>query len=298
MSAAVPVQVYGTSPIKRVRRTRDQVDTLDAALLRIVSAIRPATVRQTFYQAEVAGLVPKDEAKGYRVVQRRLVALRQSGRLDYSAIVDNIRWVQGHTRYDGADDFAGEVASLYRRDYWSRSPVRVEVWIEKDALAAVLFPTVVEEWGLDLYVSRGFASLSYIENAALAARADGRPLYVYILSDLDPSGVSLARTVARDLPERAKPVPVHVQRIAVTPEQVVILDLPTRPTKATDSRAKAFVREFGPNSVELDAIAPGTLRSLVSATIEAHADTREIEHMKLIEQQERLSLTSFMRAMQ
>jgi hypothetical protein len=40
---------YGTSPIKRKRRTRAEVEALDAALYDIASVYAPATVRQVFY---------------------------------------------------------------------------------------------------------------------------------------------------------------------------------------------------------------------------------------------------------
>ncbi len=59
---------------------------LDQAVIDIVAEIEPATVRQVFYQAVVHGLVPKDEAKEYKLVQRRLVKLRESGDIPYSTL--------------------------------------------------------------------------------------------------------------------------------------------------------------------------------------------------------------------
>jgi hypothetical protein len=53
---------------------------------------------------------------------------------------------------------------------------------------------------------------------------------------------------------------IHFERIAVTPAQIAAWDLPSRPTKASDSRAKGF----GEVSVELDAIEPDRLRALNS----------------------------------
>jgi hypothetical protein len=73
------MSVYGTSPIKRQRRTKTEIEALEFALQEIVEQFRPVTVRQVFYQAVNRGLVPKNETKGYRVVQRRLVVLRESG---------------------------------------------------------------------------------------------------------------------------------------------------------------------------------------------------------------------------
>ncbi len=248
------------------------------------------TVRQVFYQATVRALVPKDEAKGYRVVQRRLVTLREAGVIPYSWITDNIRLVRRLNRWEDKQAFAQEAAMLYRRDYWSRSEARVEVWLEKDALAGVLFPVVVQEWGLELFVTRGFASVSYLQSAAEDSRADGRAVFVYVLTDLDPSGVDIARTIAQELPRRAHPVPVTVSRLAVTPEQVERLELPSRPNKKSDTRAKRFEARYGTDSVELDAIPPGLLRQMVSDAIARHAEPEELARLKRVERLERESL--------
>src|SRR3954466_1142156 len=151
------MSAYGTSPIKRSRRTRSEIEALDAALVEIVRLYSPATVRQVFYQAVNRALVPKSETKGYRVVQRRLVALRESGAITYGDIVDGTRYVHGYRRYNDLDEFTSYAAGLYRKDYWATSDVNVEVWLEKDALKGVLIPTVVNECGLGLHVTRGFA---------------------------------------------------------------------------------------------------------------------------------------------
>lgn len=51
----------GISLIKRARRTRAQMEALDAALVNIVAEFEPATVRRVFYQAVNRSLVPKSE---------------------------------------------------------------------------------------------------------------------------------------------------------------------------------------------------------------------------------------------
>ena len=84
----------------------------------------------------------------------------------------------------GPEDYAQVAAEFYRRNYWAESPVKVEVWLEKDALAGVLVPTVVEECGLNLHVTRGYASVSYLQSAADFIRQDDRPTYVYLLRGL------------------------------------------------------------------------------------------------------------------
>jgi len=260
---------------------------LDYALAEIVAEIEPATVRQVFYQAVVWGMVPKDESRGYKLVQRRLVKLRETGEVPYGWITDNVRVVRGHNRYDGPDDYAQIAAEFYRRDYWADSPVNVEVWLEKDALAGVLIPVVVEECGLDLHVTRGYASVSYLQSAADYIRRDGRPTHVYLLTDFDPSGLGIADTVASELVRRSYPVEVRVERLAVDRRQIDLWNLPTRPTKASDSRAGAFVRDHGTDSVELDAIPPGALRAVVREAVERHMDPDRLRVMRLAEEQER-----------
>jgi hypothetical protein len=81
----------------------------------------------------------------------------------------------------------------------------------------------------------------------------------------------------------------HFKRLAVTEAQVYQLDLPTRPTKQSDSRA----RGFGGGSVEVDAIAPTVLRQIVEDAIIQHIDPHQLELTQVYEQSERAILTSW-----
>ena len=58
---------------------------------------------------------------------------------------------------------------------------------------------------------------------------------------------------------------------------------PTRPTKATDTRA----RNFTGASVELDAIPAPMLRHLVEEAILSHLDMRQVDVLTAIEKEER-----------
>lgn len=286
--------VYGTSPLKqkRCRRTKAALESLDEYLTELVGKLHPITVRGTFYRAEVAGRVPKDET-GYDVVQRRLIKLRREGRIPWHQITDSTRLVRRLSRWNGVADFASHAASFYRRDYWANASVNVEIWIEKDALAGVVFPTVVEQWGLELFVARGFSSTTYLQNAGQAIKEDGRSTYVYILGDFDPSGLCAVETISRELPEFAGGVEVHVNHLAVDHETIRAYNLPTRKLKRkddgkfSDSRAPKYVERFDDMACELDAMSPDDLRSLISDAIARHADLGTIAHLKEIEGQER-----------
>ena len=72
-------------------------------------------------------------------------------------------------------------------------------------------------------------------------------------------------------------------RAAVTVEQINGWDLPTRPTKDTDTRARKFVGD----SVELDAIPADDLRSLVREVIERHVDQHQLTVLRTVEAEER-----------
>ncbi len=219
--------------------SRAELEALDAALVEITRTYAPITVRGAFYQAVSRGLVPKDETKGYRLVQRRLLKLRESLDIPYGWITDGSRTVYGHVRYRNADEFARSVKTRYRQDYWAEADEYVEIWIEKEALAGVVKPVVVDEFGLDLYVTRGFASVTYLQEAADDISLEDRPVYVYLFTDYDPAGMNIADRVEQELSERAgDDSMVHVERVAVTPEQIRAYDLPTRPTKR--SRRKSL----------------------------------------------------------
>jgi hypothetical protein len=75
---------------------------------------------------------------------------------------------------------------------------------------------------------------------------------------------------------------VVFERLTVNPEQIQAWDLPTRPSKVTDTRCKAFFAELGDGteSVELDAIHPDLLRGLVRDAIEQHIDHGQLEALR------------------
>ncbi len=272
--------------------SRAELEALDAALVQITRTYAPITVRGAFYQAVNRGLVPKDETKGYRLVQRRLLKLRESLDVPYGWITDGSRTVYGHIRYRNADEFARSVKTRYRQDYWADADEYVEIWIEKEALAGVVRPVVVDEFGLDLYVTRGFASVTYLQEAAEDIALEERPVYVYLFTDYDPAGMNIADKVEQELWERAgDDADVHVERVAVTPEQIRHYNLPTRPTK--QSRRKSLTHyeaAHGAVSVELDAMPPEVLRDLIRGHLEAHMDPGQLRAMKLAEVQERRGL--------
>lgn len=278
--------VYESRPTKRRRRTRAEIEALKDALYAIVAEQHPMTVRQVFYQAVSRGLVPKTEAAYKNDVGRLLVLLRREGRLPYTWLTDSTRWMRKPTTFGSVGEALRRTAQFYRRSVWAESPVYVEVWIEKDALAGVVHE-VTEAYDVPLMVGRGYASLSYLHAAAEQIRTQGKPAFIYFFGDHDPSGLDAIRFARQTLREFAGEAEIHFEHMAVTWPQIEAWNLPTRPTKRTDTRSKAYGDK---PSVELDAIPPDVLRSLVKKCIERHIDPQVLKRLAWIEAEERQML--------
>src|SRR3984893_1252525 len=115
-------------------------------------------------------------------------------------------------------------------------------------------------------VARGYASETFLHNSGLYMKEVQKACFVYHFGDFDPSGQDAARAIEKGLRQLAGGAEIHFERIAVTQRQIDEWNLPTRPTKQSDKRAK----KFGPVSVELDAIDPNQLRALVDEVIAWH----------------------------
>ncbi len=279
-------ELYVASQIKRSRSTQDEVMDRRSRLYTIVSEMRPMTVRQVFYQATVRGVVEKSEA-GYAKVQTDLAWLRRRNIMPYNWLADNTRWQRKPRTFDSIQQALDDTAQFYRKALWTDAGSYVEVWLEKDALAGVVQP-ITAAYDVPLMVARGYASLSFLHSAAEYIASLSVPTFIYHCGDFDPSGVNAGEKIEQTLREMAPAADIHFERIAVNPEQIEAWDLPTRPTKSSDSRAKGF----GALSVELDAIPPQVLRDLVEQAIQRHLPYEQFQVLKAAEESERQLLTS------
>jgi hypothetical protein len=210
-----------------------------------------------------------------------------AGEIPFGWIADNTRWQRKPTTYTSMESALRRTAEAYRRSVWDNQGVYVEVWLEKDALAGVLLEETAP-WDVPLMVTRGYPSISYLKEAAEMIEYQGKPTFIYYFGDHDPSGRDIPRNVEERLREFAPGAELQFDTVAVTPEQIERLDLPTRPTKKSDSRSKGFEGE----SVEVDAIPPRTLRQIARRCITGHVDDGAYEQMMAAEREEREVLTT------
>jgi hypothetical protein len=134
-------------------------------------------------------------------------------------------------------------------------PCRLAVIGEKSSLEPVLGP-VAEEYGADLYLPTGEISDTILHQMASRTAAEERPLIVFYFADCDPSGWQMGISVSRKLQALSGllgPFGFEVHRVALVPDQVRELGLPSTPLKATERRAVKWEQAMGTRQTEIDA---------------------------------------------
>jgi hypothetical protein len=234
------------------------------------------TVRQLYYRliSDPFNLFPNTRSR-YTLFDRWLVGWRESGVVEWERIADHSRaFVPG-------EDYASPgpkafLASLlerlsdtyYHRRRWAEQEVTPEVWVEKDALAGVV-GDAVRDLRVGVFPSRGYSSLTKLKEAI--GRLTETPHAIIYLSDHDPSGLGMEADLRRRLAEYgASDVPID--RVALTTAQVRKHRLAPNPVKRADSRAGAYVAEFGASCWELDALPPQELRRIVRRAVARFVD--------------------------
>jgi hypothetical protein len=278
--------VYEASPLKRARATKAEMEERAEFLINYASEHGPVTVRGLYYQAEVASLpgISKDD-KDYAKVQRQVLKLRREGRLSYSDIADATRWMRKPTTHDSVEEALRDTARFYRKALWADADDYVEIWVEKDALAGVIYP-ITSLYDVPLMVTRGFSSETFAYEAVAARKGDRRTYYVYYLGDFDRAGQDGANSLKEKLERFAdeEGIDLVFVQIAVTEQQITDWNLPTREPKRKSAADKKWPHDF---ACELDAIPPDRLRDLVETYINLHLPQDKLEKLKAAEESER-----------
>lgn len=232
------------------------------------------TLRQLYYQFVARDYLPNNQ-RSYKNLGTVIDNARKAGYLDWNYIVDRTRNLQGYRTYDSPAKLIEDVWQHYHVDLWEGQGQRVEVWVEKEALAGVIGRAALA-YGVDYFSCRGYVSQSEL-HAASHRHQDyeerGQNVTVIHLGDHDPSGIDMTR----DMEERLHlyGASTKVQRIALNIDQIAEYQPPPNPAKLTDSRAKDYISLFGRSSWELDALDPSVLNKLIQDTIVSKIDDTE-----------------------
>lgn len=247
------------------------------------------TLRSLYYKFVARGLFPDDrkwrwsgkrwvrDKKGTKNAQPNYIWLKKlctdgrlSGYIDWSHMVDNTRSLEALQSYDGIQSALKTWASWYHTDMWASQKYRPEVWVEKDAVAGFV-RGVCQENDVPFFSCRGYTSLSEMWRASMRLRQnmddDHQPFIIHF-GDHDPSGIDMSRDITNRL-QSTFMADCAFLRVALTMEQVEAFNppLPCDPAKITDSRYQAYVKRFGDDSWELDAIEPAKFRELIESQL-------------------------------
>lgn len=266
-----------------------------AAIIDLLEADHPQTVRQVFYQLVARGVIDKTEAQYQGTVIRLLSEMRLDGQVDWSWIVDTSRRIRVTQTFDTVADALDDTAKFYRRSALRECPDYVQIWCEKEALTGIIWD-VASDYDVPVVPSKGMPSLTLVYDSFInikRAHQAGKLSFLYQFGDHDPTGVMIPQSLEARLNEFCErydcPAP-FVYRIALTEEQILEHRLPTRPTKREgNSHAHRFVGD----SVELDAMPSTILRGLVRNCIERHISPAELEALRATEASERTVLRMF-----
>jgi hypothetical protein len=284
------------------------------------------TLRQLYYQFVARDLIPNRQ-QSYKRLGDIVNKARLAGLLDWNYIVDRTRNLSTLGHWLTPADIIQSAARSFALDKWSNQPVRVEVWVEKEALAGVV-QRIAETWDVPWFSCRGYVSQSELWSAAqrhLKYIQNKQRVVVIHLGDHDPSGIDMTRDnedrlntfLSQDWLNKQMDVegtvretdifahirehlgmssytdnPITVNRIALNMNQIEEYNPPPNPTKFTDSRAEGYVQHFGDESWELDALPPDVLAELIREAILEVMDVDLYDATQDEEEEHRKILTS------
>jgi hypothetical protein len=220
------------------------------------------TVRQLYYQFVARDLIANTQ-KQYNRIKSVVSDARLAGMIDWDAIVDRTRNLRRLPHWSSPASVVSSAAAGYAIEKWKRQPCRVEVWVEKEALAGV-FERICDEHDVPWFACRGYVSQSEMWRAGqrmISYNREGQRCHVLHFGDHDPSGLDMTRDI-RDRFELFG-ARVSVDRVALNFDQVEEYDPPPNFAKQTDARFAEYQREYGDESWELDALEPAVLSALV-----------------------------------
>jgi len=231
-------------------------------------SIRP-TVRQIHYRLaseQVGGY--QNNKRCYKSLSEKLVKARMKGLIDWGGLADHVRYMLWTRLVPTVGELIEQATSSFGEDPWDAMGKRVVVWLEKDALAELIYH-VVAGYYVPLAVSRGYSSWTFIYDN-LDILKSVLEVKVFYLGDHDPSGLDIERFTKEAM--RYFGINLELRRVALTYEQIQRYNLLPNPTKRADPRSKEYIIKYGDVCWELDALEPKTLQQIVRSAVESEIE--------------------------
>lgn len=286
-----------TTPTSEKRKGRGKsqksTDLINAAIA-ILDEIQPTTIRSVCYQLFIRKLISSMAKSNTNKVGSQLVWAREQGLLSWQWIVDETREAERIASWNKPEEIIKSAVKQYRKNYWTDQPNRVEVWSEKGTIRGTLAP-ILNEYGVTFRVMHGYGSATTLHSIADETRQSEKPMIILYVGDYDPSGLHMSEI---DLPRRLELYngKATIKRVALDKSDVTDTGLPSfeAESKSKDPRYKWFVKNYGKQAWELDALSPVILRQRVESEILNLIDIGAWEHAKKIESAEIESMSGIL----
>jgi hypothetical protein len=226
------------------------------------------TVRQVFYRLVGSHGYEKTDNAYARLIEM-LNRARRAQLIDMDAIRDDggNRVEPQHWRdAEHLLDACRHTAKTFRLDRQEGQETRLVVMCEAAGMVPQL-AHAVEPYGVPVYSSGGFDSVTEKHRLAREWSDHAEPVEVLHIGDHDPSGVHIFLALSEDIKAfgDAYLLDVSFTRLAVTPDQITSLGLDTAP-------AKSGRLAFNGETCQAEAIAPDVLVQIVQDAITARLD--------------------------
>jgi hypothetical protein len=248
------------------------------------------TLRQLYYQFVSRGLLPNTQRE-YKNLGSLVNDARLAGFVDWTHLEDRTRNLKCNSHWRHPASIVKSSSEQFMFDKWARQETRIEVWIEKEALAGI-FDGICAELDVPYFCCRGYTSQSEMWSASqrlLSYKAAKQRVVILHFGDHDPSGIDMSRDIEHRL-EIFTGGQIQLKRLALNMSQIEQYNPPPNPAKETDSRHGKYVAEYGHESWELDALEPSVLVALVSDAVAALRDEHKWTKDLKREKQARLAL--------
>lgn len=224
------------------------------------------TLRQLYYQLVIAGVI-KNERREYQNLIYLVNRGRLAGRIDWMAITDRGRLINGQDHYTSPKQALESLAHSYSIDKWKTQDNYVEVWFEKDALSDIV-GEIARDLDINYLSGKGYFSTSALFEASLRFKAQikaGRKPHILYIGDHSPSGLDMANACKSRLEMFG--AGVEFKRIGLTKEQIELYDIPPSPVRMGDMRSSKYVKLHGKKSWEIDALGPDVIQNIIRTNV-------------------------------
>jgi len=281
------IEIRGTK--KRASISGGKRHMLDR-VLQIVKDLKeywPLTVRGVHYQllnnpplrhSKKPDSTYVNDHKCYADLVGLIARARLTGEIPFDVIGDETRPVS-NTRFNRdlpefIDLECYQLFRGYRRDLLQSQYDHFEMVLEKMTLQNIVQP-IANEFCLPMTIARGYCSLEPRRKIVERYRASGKDrLVLIVMSDHDPDGMEICESLGRSFRDDFGVKEIKIHKALLTIDQIKKWKLPPNgmEAKETSSNYKKFVKRFGTDVFELEAVSPPKMQEALSEFIESLID--------------------------